>query len=67
MERVARCRECRAFDGSLPVGKGALHGTRTAVHGTRNWGSIGLHRWVGSTAGCDWGETCDRLRMAPIR
>ena len=53
--------------GSLPAGKGALHGTRTAVHGTRNWGSIGSHRWLGSTAGCDWGETCDRLRMAPIR
>ena len=38
-----------------------LQGTRTAVHGTPHWGTIGSPPWLGNTVGCVRGGACDRL------
>ena len=43
-----------------------LQGTRTAVYGPPIWGAIGSLPWLGNTAGCVRGGTCDRLRVALI-
>ena len=43
-----------------------LQGTRTAVYGPPHWRTIVSPPWLGNTAGCVRGGTCDRLRMALI-